>query len=377
MIPLINSILCGSTFLLTFIIFINTNKVNIKANQWFGAFVFCIFFLFLESIVLDSNLLKEDDFIFELLSISSFIITPIFYLSVSYFVEPVRKWKATDFFHFGFALVILILITLSYIINEKVETEDINPETYANIALVFNICFSLQVIPYCILAHLKIVKHQNNIRLIYSTVENIDLIWLKNIVISVFIIAVFWILDIIFSLSEKYTIYDSVSSLIYLYVVFYITFYWLKQKEIFPFNLNEIKEIKTIINEESIQEDNRKKIISDEKLELIKIELLELMNSRKPFLDSDLSLVNLAIILNISSHQLSYVINKGFEENFYQFINSFRVKEAKKLILDPKNSHLSLLGIGFEVGFNSKTVFNTTFKKITGLTPSEFKNKNN
>lgn len=377
MTQLIDSIICGVTFLLTFIIFINTNKVNIKANQWFGAFIFCIFLLFLESILLETNRFKEDDFVFELLSLSSFTITPIFYLSISYFVEPVKKWKLIDFFHFGFAFLILLLITLSHLVDEKVETEEINAETYSNVALLFNILFSLQVIPYCIVAYLKILKHQKNIRLINSTVENIDLLWLKNIIISVLVIAVFWVLDIVFSLSEKYIIYDFASSLIYLFVVLYITFYWLKQKEIFPFNLSEKKEIETIIYGESFQEYNTKKNISDEKLELLKIELLEIMNTKKPFLESDLSLVKLAMILNISSHQLSYLINKGFEENFYQFINSFRVEEAKKLILDPKKSHLTMLGIGFEVGFNSKTVFNTTFKKITGLTPSEFKNKNN
>lgn len=376
MIHLINSILCGATFLLTFVVFVNSSKVNVKANRWFGAFVFCIFLLFLENTVLDTKLLKEDDFIFEILSLSTFIITPIFYLSVSYFVEPVRKWKAKYFFHFGFAVLILLLITLSHLIDDKVKTEDINTENYANITLVFNIFFSLQVIPYCVLAYLKILKHQKNIRLINSTVENIDLRWIKNIIISVFIIAIFWVLDIVFSLSEKSKIYDYLSSLIYIYVVFYITFYWLKQKDIFPYSLTEKEEIETIIDEESIQEDNRKKIISDDKLEVLKIELLELINSRKLFLESDLSLVKLATILNITSHQLSYVINKGFDENFYQFINSFRVEEAKKLILDPKSSHLSLLGIGFEVGFNSKTVFNTTFKKVTGQTPSEFKNNN-
>ena len=77
--------------------------------------------------------------------------------------------------------------------------------------------------------------------------------------------------------------------------------------------------------------------------------------------------------MNCTPHQLSYIINNGFDENFYQFINRFRIEEAKKLILNPNMNHLSLLGIGFEVGFNSKSVFNTTFKKNTGKTPSEFK----
>lgn len=89
---LIDLILCGAAFLLTFLIYVNTNKVNTKANQWFGAFVFCIFLLFLENVLLFTKLLKEDDIFIEIISITSFVISPIFYLSVSYFVAPIKKW---------------------------------------------------------------------------------------------------------------------------------------------------------------------------------------------------------------------------------------------------------------------------------------------
>ena len=77
--------------------------------------------------------------------------------------------------------------------------------------------------------------------------------------------------------------------------------------------------------------------------------------------------------MNLSTHLLSYTINTGFDENFYQFINRYRIDEAKKMVLDPQMGHLNLVGIAFAVGFNSKTAFNTAFKKATGQTPSEFK----
>ena len=100
------------------------------------------------------------------------------------------------------------------------------------------------------------------------------------------------------------------------------------------------------------------------------------MDNKKPFLDPELSLFKLASQLDISSHLLSYVINNGCDENFHQFINRYRIEEAKKMIQDSGMQHLSLMGIAFEVGFNSKTVFNTTFKKSTNQTPSEFKKSN-
>jgi len=376
MVHLIDLILCGATFLLAFIIFVNTNKVNTKANQWFAVFVFCVFLLLLQNILLYTKLLKADNFAFELLSLSSFVIAPFFYISVCYYVTPIRKWRILEYLHFGFAFIILVFIILSHTVVENVKTTQIDAESVSAAEMLFYICFSLQVIPYCILAYLKISRHQKNVRLLNSTVENIDLKWLKNIIITVFIIALFWVLDIVFNLSEKSTVFDLVSSLVYLLAILYITFYWLKQKEIFPYTPTQKEEIESIIVETAIPKDNRKKLVSDEKLEELKIELLAVINSQKPFLDDDLSLVKLASLLNISSHLLSYVINKGFDENFYQFINRYRIEEAKKRILDPTMSHLSLLGIGFEVGFNSKTVFNTTFKKVTGQTPSEFKRQN-
>ena len=62
-------------------------------------------------------------------------------------------------------------------------------------------------------------------------------------------------------------------------------------------------------------------------------------------------------------------------KNFYDLVNGCRVEEAKRLLLDPKNKNYTILSIGFEAGFNSKTTFNTIFKKFTGLTPTEYKDR--
>ncbi|WP_121329233.1 AraC family transcriptional regulator [Flavobacterium sp. 81] len=161
--------------------------------------------------------------------------------------------------------------------------------------------------------------------------------------------------------------------MIYFLSILYITYYWQKQKEIFPYSLKEKEEIETIIVETSLPEGKRKQLLTSEELEEQKIRLLQLMETEKPFLEFGLSLVKLAGSMKISTHILSYVINNGFGENFYQFINRYRIEEAKKLMIDSETDRLSLLGIGFSVGFNSKTVFNTTFKKVTGQTPSEYK----
>ncbi|MFW5687842.1 MAG: helix-turn-helix domain-containing protein, partial [Bacteroidota bacterium] len=110
----------------------------------------------------------------------------------------------------------------------------------------------------------------------------------------------------------------------------------------------------------------------DDKLVEIKARLHDLITKEELYLDSELNLGKLAKKLDISSHQLSYVINNGFNQNFYGFINKFRVEKAKKLLAGEATDKYSIIGIAYESGFNSKTAFNTTFKKITGLTPSEF-----
>ena len=97
------------------------------------------------------------------------------------------------------------------------------------------------------------------------------------------------------------------------------------------------------------------------------------MNKEKPFLESDLTLSGLANKLFITPHELSQVINERLNQNFFEFINHYRVEEAKNMIIDPANKSLKMAVIGFNVGFNSTSAFNTAFKKHTRVTPSQFR----
>jgi AraC-like DNA-binding protein len=159
-----------------------------------------------------------------------------------------------------------------------------------------------------------------------------------------------------------------------LVIIFFIACNSLKQKEIFPLDENQRKEIISI-EDEAQSGELKKKIISDSDLIKLKSKLSDLMKIQKPYLDSELNLIKLAELINMTPHQLSYIINTGFNENFFQYINTYRVEKAKELLDKEDMNKLSILGIAFESGFNSKTSFNTTFKKITGQTPSEFKKR--
>lgn len=99
----------------------------------------------------------------------------------------------------------------------------------------------------------------------------------------------------------------------------------------------------------------------------------EVMGLEKPFLDSACSLPGLATRLGVSPHHLSQVLNDRLGQNFFEFLASHRVDEAKRLLADPAVAHLKLEEIGERVGYGSKSAFNGAFKKLTGQTPSEFR----
>ena len=97
------------------------------------------------------------------------------------------------------------------------------------------------------------------------------------------------------------------------------------------------------------------------------------MEIEKLYRDETISLQSLSKKLSISPHQLSEIINKKLDKNFWDFINTYRIEEAKKLLRDPKRADQRILSIAFAVGFNTKTAFNNVFKKYTKMTPSQYK----
>ncbi|QNH60890.1 helix-turn-helix domain-containing protein [Hymenobacter sediminicola] len=99
--------------------------------------------------------------------------------------------------------------------------------------------------------------------------------------------------------------------------------------------------------------------------------LLHHMQVVHPYLEPELTLGELAAQLRTNTSWLSKVINTGCEQNFNDFINEYRVREAERRLRDPKFRHYTLLAVALEAGFNSKSTFNRVFKKLRGLTPSE------
>jgi AraC-like DNA-binding protein len=102
-----------------------------------------------------------------------------------------------------------------------------------------------------------------------------------------------------------------------------------------------------------------------------RVRLLALMDEERPWLEPELTLAELAQRLGTHATLLSKVINMGCGQNFNDFVNSYRVAEARRLLANPQFAHYSLVGVALESGFNSKSTFNRVFKKLDGRAPSE------
>lgn len=119
------------------------------------------------------------------------------------------------------------------------------------------------------------------------------------------------------------------------------------------------------------QKKYEKSILHNLDLELVRARLGELMTRNKLFLDENLKLQDLADELMISTHQLSRLLNEHYGKSFNDFVNSYRVEEAKKLLLSEPD--LPILHIAFQSGFSTKATFNAQFSKFAGLTPSSYR----
>ena len=207
----------------------------------------------------------------------------------------------------------------------------------------------------------------------FSSLKDINLRWLRNLVIA---FGVVWTLlmaaAVVHHLFRFFTwsfCTDGLALSLSIFIIL-IGYFGLRQREIFP----------GIVNMPNVADDSADRKYSSSSLKAedalkVKRELEQHMAANKPYLNPELSLSQLAAELNLSPHHLSQVINEHFGRNFFDFVNWYRVQEVKERLTAPEFSHLSVLGIAFDAGFNSKSAFNRVFKNVEGETPTQFKKR--
>jgi AraC-like DNA-binding protein len=235
----------------------------------------------------------------------------------------------------------------------------------------------IQRLVYYVLALRVLSNYQRSIRQLFSDVSQINLNWVRWLVNGYLVFVVVTI--IAYSLILKYPANFSLWVLM-IGTVVTVYIYMAAWKGISQSTLWQVKpDIKKEVIEEKMQEAEQleSKKTTDRKYDDVVSKIIFLMESEKLYQETELTLLDLANKLELPSYQVSQAINEGLDKSFYDVINGYRVEEAKRLLADPKNLNYTILSVGFEAGFNSKTTFNTVFKKFTGLTPTDFRNRLN
>ena len=146
--------------------------------------------------------------------------------------------------------------------------------------------------------------------------------------------------------------------------------------------LHELPAFKTIMqkligsdNREEPQRKYKKLLFKDQELKKYKTRLIDLMEQKDLYLDPELTLRSLAEYMNLPANNMSQLLNKGFNQNFTEYVNTYRLEHFKKLLQTTDSHHLTILALAYDSGFNSKTVFNTFFKNKEGITPKAYWNQ--
>ena len=235
---------------------------------------------------------------------------------------------------------------------------------YAFIFLLFILYFIIKIIRL-------IRKHQIQVGNYFSDIQNRELKWVK--LVAWYQIATFLALIVsIFLVNIVPDIYlEVLFALVNVIFIYWVSLHGLKQARIeIPIfseqSINEEKEEK--LNVENIVKEKQENSLEDDFQYILKI-----IENEKPYINPELTLTGLADLTQMSTKKLSHIINQKATVNFNTFINEYRIEEAKKMLINPEFNHLNVVGIGYEVGFNSKATFYNVFKKMTDTTPAKFK----
>ena len=288
--------------------------------------------------------------------------------------------RRRDFLHLiPLGLFSLFMVFCFYCFPAEVRLDWINTETfvYSPGYIGMDLFIKCTRAAYCLAGFLLIFKYKDLLKNTHSNIEKVDILWLKILVVGFAlvtgmeaflsfskVIGLFTAYDFLhpnpdgnlieyIGLSGYYALFFLVCTLVFTSMRYFNTFEAVKQKDA----------------KEPTKKSTQEKLPNPEYSEKID----SIMRSQKTYLNPDLTLDMLADTLSMPAKDLSMIINRHYHINFYEFVNGYRIAEAQKRLLDTANKDKTITDIYLEVGFNSKSVFNTFFKKLVGSTPSEYR----
>jgi AraC-like DNA-binding protein len=236
-------------------------------------------------------------------------------------------------------------------------------------SIILVVVMHIQILIYLFMCFKAVHQFRNKLQNYYSQTDTLKLSWMRVVLVAFLFM---WLADISnFSLirlgmynemAEK--ILTTISLAINFVFANLILFKGLKQPQYFT---PIIKPVENTAYENSP--------LRKEKSEEYLRQLKQYMEKEKPYLEPELTLDELASKLGVLPKFLSQAINQNLKKNFYYFINEYRIEEAKKLLQLSNDSRKTILEILYACGFNSKSTFNSAFKKYEGVTPKQFKQR--
>lgn len=348
----ISNILLGSFFLL-----IGLNLLDVfllmtgaySANPWLAGWGSCLPLLFGPLIYFYTQSVLNKDFAIRTKSWNHFLPFIIFFLANEiYFISQPAAFQ------------------------EKLLSNILQHHIPGSVSIVSTLIF-IQFLGYIFASFRSVSVYKKTVSQHFSSNQKTDVSWLSSMILFFLVIIIITILNSLFaqtSLASYYLLVFNIIILATFVFVISILMKALQKPYFFSFSKEDDYVIKPASPHQSIPPDSDKA----EKEELAK-KVLDYMQINKPYLEPELTLEELASRLSLKPRILSQTINESLGHNFYDFINRYRIKEASRLLTNPRDEKITVLEVLYEVGFNSKSSFNTLFKKYTGLTPREFRKK--
>ncbi len=362
---------------------------SLLANRYLGAFTLVFSLALVDDFLDGSGLTPDYIWLRVLLWPKDFLFGTLFYFYVRELTQPQQYWlKDKQWLHF-IPFLIHTLVTWSlfiftssrqYNILENTEGLSMPDKLYALLLGDIELFTSIfQVTVYLVLSFRLLAQHQCRINRSFSCKENVSLAWLKILLSGIVVVYFIWLGEELLNLAPSANdMLDKALGLSMVILIYSMGLMGLRQPLIFSkktFIEQEECKQPTIDTEKNLDDSSKyqNSPISDELGKNLMLEIKQFMVTEKPYLEPKLSLHALATALDIPLNYLSQVINEQSGTNFFDFINQYRIEEAKyRLSLDATHGG-NVLTIALESGFNSKSTFYASFKKYTGMTPGKYR----
>ena len=286
---------------------------------------------------------------------------PLIYFYVLKITRPEYHFRWRDLLHFGPLLVEQAALALE--INESGRT---GAATYATHAFALlnpplQLLIFISLITYLYKSHKLIENFYRRLQPVLMDRSRLEFRWLRRLLAAT---GLLWVLWIAYAAVDYFGYRNQLG--IHVYYPFYIFFVaiiiWTAAAAFLKPQAGLLAQASPAVKPSPSAELKQKGIW-----------LKNAIKQNRYYLDPELSLSSLAEKLELTTHELSRIINSALKKSFNEFISEYRVAEVIRKMQDPAYDHITLLGIAYESGFNSKSTFNLTFKKITGKTPAEYK----